>query len=88
MCLLLFELLGRGGVVHLFCMHVHLIFIEYIGHFAAQVLCIDPNACFLLERFTCIGPVNIGMQRGLALRSLSYQARSMAGQETDLLELQ
>ena len=44
-CLLLFELL------HLFCMHVHWIFIEYIGHIAAQVLCLFS----LLERFTCIG---------------------------------
>ena len=82
-CLLLFELL------HLFCMHVHWIFIEYIGHIAAQVLCLEPNACFPFWNVLHVSvPVNIGMQRGVALRSVFYKARSMAGQSTDFLELQ
>ena len=82
-CLLLFELL------HLFCMHVHLIFIEYIGHIAAQVLCLEPNACFpFWNVLPVLVPVNIGMQRGVALRSVFYKTRFMAGQTTDFLELQ
>ena len=82
-CLLLFELL------HLFCMHVHWIFIEYIGNFAAQVSCLEPNESFPFWNILPVSvPVNIGMQRGVALRSVFYKARSMAGQTTDFLELQ
>ena len=81
--LLLFELL------HLFCMHLHWIFIEYIGHFAAQVLCQEPNSCFPFWNVLPVSvPVNIGMQRGVVLRSQFYKTRSMAGQTTDFLELQ
>ena len=70
-------------------MHVHWIFIEYIGHIAAQVLCLEPNACFPFWNVLPVSvPVNIGMQRGVALRSVFYKARSIAGQTTDFLVLQ
>ena len=87
-CLLLFELRGVF-VVHLFCMHVHWIFIEYIVHLAAQALCLEPNPCFPFWNILPVSvSVNIGMQRGVALRSVFYKARSMAGQTTDFLELE
>ena len=69
-------------------MHVHWIFIEYIGHIAAQVLCLEPNACFpFWNVLPVLVPAN-GMKQGVALHSVFYKARSMAGQTTYFLELQ
>ena len=68
-------------------MQVDWIFIEYIGHIAAQVLRLEPNTCFPFWNVLPVSvPVNIGMQRGVVLRSLFYKTRSMAGQTTDFLE--
>ena len=66
-------------------MHLHWVFIAYIGHFAAEVLCLEPNTCFPFWNVLPVSvPVNIGMQRGVAVRSVFYKARSMAGQTTVL----